>query len=204
LDGDRLANPCDPDDDGDGWLDERDNCPLIANADQWDWDDNDIGFACDPAEREAFGVVVNEINDTKFKVNPDYGIPVPICPECVANILPDRWESVIDVQLPVPFQALIVDSSGDTAAKTSSPAVSQVVSFNPAPYAKSRLVGATVAEGETTYDLTPDADELRYYLILEPAPGTDLSQEYELSLSITEGIEAPEPVRLFLPALIRR
>ncbi|MFB9271397.1 T9SS type A sorting domain-containing protein, partial [Lutibacter litoralis] len=38
---------CDTDDDNDGILDENDNCPLIANFDQLDFDNDGTGDVCD-------------------------------------------------------------------------------------------------------------------------------------------------------------
>jgi hypothetical protein len=46
LDGE--GDLCDFDDDGDGRLDEEDNCPFAANADQADHDRDGLGNACDP------------------------------------------------------------------------------------------------------------------------------------------------------------
>jgi dienelactone hydrolase len=47
--GDVRARGCtDPDRDGDGVLNDVDNCPDVANADQADSDDDGIGDACDP------------------------------------------------------------------------------------------------------------------------------------------------------------
>ena len=37
-----------PDGDGDGWLDDEDNCPSITNQNQTDTDGDEIGDACDP------------------------------------------------------------------------------------------------------------------------------------------------------------
>ena len=42
------TDPCNDDDDGDGVLDEQDNCPKTENADQLDTDLDGKGNACDP------------------------------------------------------------------------------------------------------------------------------------------------------------
>ncbi len=47
ADHDALGNLCDLDDDNDGLFDIEDNCPWVANLDQADWDDNDVGDVCD-------------------------------------------------------------------------------------------------------------------------------------------------------------
>ncbi|WP_417799794.1 PKD domain-containing protein [Tenacibaculum sp.] len=47
LDNDLIADICDNDIDGDGVLNENDNCPTTANADQKDLDANGIGDICD-------------------------------------------------------------------------------------------------------------------------------------------------------------
>ncbi len=48
--GDGICDVGDTDDDGDTIPDGTDNCPLIANMDQTDSNDNGLGDACDPAE----------------------------------------------------------------------------------------------------------------------------------------------------------
>lgn len=48
LDLDSVADCVDPDDDGDEVPDGEDNCQQIANADQADWDEDEIGDVCDP------------------------------------------------------------------------------------------------------------------------------------------------------------
>jgi len=47
LDGDEVGDVCDDDDDGDGWPDQSDNCPLVSNARQTDTDADGYGDACD-------------------------------------------------------------------------------------------------------------------------------------------------------------
>ena len=47
LDGDGMADCMDGDDDGDDVSDAMDNCPLVANGDQADTDEDGFGDACD-------------------------------------------------------------------------------------------------------------------------------------------------------------
>ena len=47
-DGDKVSDCVDLDDDGDGVVDELDNCPLVANPTQADFDLDGKGDACDP------------------------------------------------------------------------------------------------------------------------------------------------------------
>ena len=65
IDGDGIPDDCDPfpevpsifvsgmglahtDEDGDGWANRADNCPLVANPDQADSDGDVLGDVCDP------------------------------------------------------------------------------------------------------------------------------------------------------------
>ena len=47
VDNDGLGDECDPDIDGDGVLNNYDNCGLLPNPDQRDRDSDRVGDACD-------------------------------------------------------------------------------------------------------------------------------------------------------------
>ena len=42
-----VPRDCSIDDDGDGWADVDDNCPLVANPQQEDADGDNVGDVCD-------------------------------------------------------------------------------------------------------------------------------------------------------------
>lgn len=50
-----VPDECEPDTDGDGWIDDCDNCPVIANSGQQDADNDTLGDLCDncPAAANA-------------------------------------------------------------------------------------------------------------------------------------------------------
>ncbi len=69
-----------PDEDGDLVDDRDDNCPGLANPDQWDWDDDGIGDDCDECPRDP----ENDVDGDQVCGNRDN------CPE-TAN--PDQGDS---------------------------------------------------------------------------------------------------------------
>lgn len=56
TDGDGQGNPCDPDDDNDTVPDSADNCPLIVNRNQADFDLNGQGDVCDCVSNSAVDI----------------------------------------------------------------------------------------------------------------------------------------------------
>jgi 3-oxoadipate enol-lactonase len=104
ADGDGLPSSCDPDDstavddeDGDGYLNRGDNCPLVANGvdqagtaagNQKDTDSDGVGDACDPnpddadSEGEAAEVLVSQDVTIAEAVPPV--APQPVAPSPVA------------------------------------------------------------------------------------------------------------------------
>jgi hypothetical protein len=186
LDGDGLANPCDPDDDGDGWDDGLDNCPVNANPTQFDWDKNGVGFVCDANEQKKFGDLLSDINNRYAVQLSDFHMPIPICPECVGNYLPHDFQSVINVQLPVAFKAQVVHSNGVVVAKGVGSSLNQSLWVSPVSFALTPQFGPRAVQRSQNPALAaePAPDETFYYLEIVPEPGTDLSQTNQLGISV--------------------
>ena len=83
LDGDRIGDACDPDDDNDGVADTSDNCPSTVNADQTDWDGDRIGNACDSTPGTA--PVTPVPTPTPTPTPPPMTNPVPPTAGCTAS-----------------------------------------------------------------------------------------------------------------------
>jgi hypothetical protein len=65
LDG--YPNMCDPDDDGDGLLDDVDNCPLVSNVGQEDVDNDGAGDVCEDIDRlGTYLLAHSETNEHEF------------------------------------------------------------------------------------------------------------------------------------------
>lgn len=65
---DRIRRVGPADADGDGVLDEVDNCPLVANPDQADADGDDIGDVCDPTPNGEIQIVFSSNRDGNFEI----------------------------------------------------------------------------------------------------------------------------------------
>lgn len=90
-DADGLPASCDPnpnvpsaytangvphsDEDGDGWINRADNCPLVANPDQLDSDGDGIGDACDPHPQTVDGLQPSFCNTTEVAIGAGGGLP---------------------------------------------------------------------------------------------------------------------------------
>jgi hypothetical protein len=104
---------------------------------------------------------------------------------------------MVDVDLPVGFQARIVDSDGKTVAKGKAQAGGKLdLNFNPAAFGAPHAAALGLAAPSVS---APLPDEMHYYLDIVPAPGVDTSQTYPLTITVREGI----PSSVFLP-LTRR
>ena len=68
-DGDKTADCQDVDDDDDGILDAKDNCPLAANFDQLDTDKDGQGDECDPDDDND--TIPDEVDNCPKVANPD-------------------------------------------------------------------------------------------------------------------------------------
>ena len=73
ADGDLIADCVDPDDDNDGFEDEQDNCPKIANN-QMDTDSDGLGNECDPDDD-------NDGSPDELDCEPTLAIAYPFAPE---------------------------------------------------------------------------------------------------------------------------
>ena len=234
ADGDGVGNPCDPDADADGICSAggplsvqrglesspggmcrpgrgpgpSDNCPLDPNESQMDTDSNGVGFACDAEERVKFYGIVKEYN-YKFSISQGVTtkIPIPVCPQCTVQYLPNAILNQVAVEVPQTVDARVVDSLGKVVAKGSLSSVARSFSFNPAPFAASSFRAASAAgDMSVAQNGDPPPSDIFYYLELQLLPSAPAVQEVELSVEVQvkEEPPPPAPARKLLAPFLRR
>jgi hypothetical protein len=201
-DGDGIGNPCDPDDDNDGVLDTTDNCRTVPNPDQADINQNGIGFACDRIEQKLFKQVTEKLfipKDIPFR------IPVPICPDCTFEWLPDNYIVTIDLTLSGSSTARVIDSNGAVIVQSVAvaKAAKHTLKFKAAPisyFPETGLNAATTADEGTN-------SRLSYYVEIIPTADPNGDRTYDLDYAMTQAavaeVDESSQNQLFLPLVTR-
>jgi Zn-dependent metalloprotease len=193
-----------------GILWPADNCWLVPNEEQWDGDNNGLGYKCDFAERAAFGKKLSDIN-VKFAISKNSigKIPIPICPQCGPDVLLKKgYQTKINVVLPANVDARVTDSAGNVVAQPVKVGNGLQLSFFPPAFAgKSlRLGAANALQAERAFDdadsFEPLADDTQYYLEVRQAPdaATDEPQDVTMTGSVTESV-VTNRVAVYLPVI---
>lgn len=119
TDNDGMGNVCDDDDDGDGYNDDVDNCPLRAN-DQTDTDGNGIGLACDDAEKgEQWEAGFGDGATIAVEVVEAWGLyafPLPLCTSNCEEWFDANTTWTISLAAAAPFFAVLFNDEGEMLA----------------------------------------------------------------------------------------
>ncbi len=222
-DKDNMANPCDLDDDGDGVLDDGnlsgsdsdhpctanqtancdDNCRLVKNADQLDWNKNGLGSACEHGDHPQISLV-DESHSYAWMPGEAFKIPLPGAgdhPNWGNDYLGLGYKEAIYLESNVDVFAEIVNNSGAVLAKSQrhgGDLKKQVLSFEPVPFVfmggmSYSSENSTLAQTATT--IPPGW--MQYYLLLLPVDTTPMNTPVTVTLQISVG----PPVTLFLPVV---
>ncbi len=90
------TDPLNPDTDGDNVIDYSDNCPVEANTDQADVDDDGIGNVCDPCDNRPIEGGLSPSTDTLWP--PDHEmVPISISSASLITRNPDTQISISSV-----------------------------------------------------------------------------------------------------------
>ncbi len=225
-DHDGLANPCDPDDDNDGILDDGnhshiegdhpctagettncdDNCPRVKNPDQFDWNKNGVGSACEAGDHPKIGL---EDESHSFTWIPGEAIEIPLPgsgdhPNWGMDYLGLGFEEIVILETNEDVFAQIVDHTGKVLGKSLRSAgdlKKQTLHFKPAPSAfmggMSWRIFAGNAPAQPAETISPSVTQ--YYLKLFPVETTPMSETVTITLQISGGV----PINLFLPQVMR-
>jgi Zn-dependent metalloprotease len=226
TDHDGLGNVCDPDSDNDGVLDDGDhsghegdhtctagntlncddNCPLVKNQNQLDYNKNGIGSWCEKGDHPNFGQVLED-DEHSFTWVPGRAFDIPLPGEgdnldWGQNLLGLGYRETLNLKTNVDVYAQVVDSEGTSQARSSRHAANMrnlTLRFEPEAFAfqgglEIRLFGASAP----TQDLPPIAPSaIRYYLQLYPAESVSYTQTYTFSVQVTGNVPFP----LYLPVV---
>ena len=111
--------------------------------------------------------------------------------------LPPNFDSVLNVQTPPDYRAVVVDKHGDVIAKPQLSGGIQTLKFTPAPRSFGRGFGTARAN-----DSAPASEQ--YYLQFVAAPGADTTQPVDVVIELVEGVGVGDvPGRLFMPLIVR-
>jgi hypothetical protein len=173
-----------------------DNCRVVKNPDQADWDGDGIGSACDDGdlsllEQQIWAKIHNIITPAlSFSLEES-----PPLWENGLGYLPPGVE--YNVGLNVPFFARVLDTQGKPLAQALlEQGGPHVLTFKPVPsFIRSVPMRATAAGAWSP----PSADETGYRLVIMPEGGFDPAVVYTMTLSYEAGV----PHALYVPLIVR-
>lgn len=201
-DGDGVGNPCDPDDENDGILDTTDNCRTVPNPDQTDINKNGVGVACDGAEQLLFKKVTDKVFIPK---EIPFRIPVPICPDCTFEWLPDNYIVTIDLTLAGGSTARVLDSNGAVLVQSVATATDANHTLKFKPSAESYFPETGLNAANTISEATNS--RLNYYIEITPAadPNGDRTYDldYEMTQEVVEEVDETPQNQIYLPLVTR-
>ncbi len=195
-DGDGVGDACDDDDDNDNVPDGADNCQFKSNKDQFNFDRNGPGSACDPDEAAMFSGGPRDIF-VRFE-SPETPAKLPLfpcladgCPE-LNSAFPDGQRGVVSLGLTKGFGARITDETGGSVKRDRSGALYKSLSFPVHPSYRMDLGSmaymgtrgsARSATGVVT-DTVSYAQRPLYYLELFPTSDTVMGQYYTVTFNL--------------------